>query len=64
MKVLFIFDIRFTNEFDGKDGKTADEHMNEVMGVVKNAFADRSLTADIGTSVNVIAEKKTHPRPM
>ena len=64
MKVLFIFDIRFTNEFDGKDGKTADEHMNEVIKVVKNAYADRTLKSDIGTIVNVIGEKKTHPRPM
>ena len=64
LKVLFIFDTRFVKEFEGKEGKTADEHMNEAMKVVKNAYADRTLRSDIGTTVNVIAEKKIHPRPM
>lgn len=64
LKVLFIFDSRFTREFEGKDGKTADEHMNEAIAVVRNAFADRTLRNEIGTTINVIAEKRTHPRSM
>lgn len=64
MKVLFIFDSRFIREFEGKDGKTADEHMNEAIGVVRNAYLDRTLKSDIGTTINVIAAKKTHPRTL
>ena len=57
VRVLFTFDDRFKDAFDGEDGKSADEHMEEVMRLVKNAYKDVTLKREIGTVVNIIATK-------
>ena len=57
IRVLFIFDDHFENAFDGGDGKSADEHMEEVITIVKNAFKDPTLKREIGTVVNIIGTK-------
>jgi len=64
VRVLFIFDDNFENAFDGEDGKSADEHMEEVIRIVKNAFKDPTLKREIGTVVNIIGTKviKSIPR--
>ena len=56
----FTFDANFYNEFDGKDGKSGDEYMDEVIALVKNAFKDKSLKNQIGTIVNIIATKEKY----
>lgn len=43
VRVLFTFDTEFTSAFDGHDGKSADEHMEEVISIVKNAYKDETL---------------------
>jgi len=57
VRVLFIFDDNFENAFDGEDGKSADEHMEEVIRIVKNAYKDPTLKREIGTVVNIIGTK-------
>ena len=57
VRVLFIFDDHFKNAFDGEDGKSADEHMEEVIRIIKNAFKDPTLKREIGTVVNIIGTK-------
>ena len=54
VRVLFIFDDRFINAFDGEDGKTANEHMEEVIRIVKNANKDATFKREIGAVVNII----------
>ena len=54
VRVLFIFDDRFKNAFDGEDGKTANEHMEEVIRIVKNANKDATFKREIGAVVNII----------
>ena len=61
VRVLFIFDDNFKNAFDGEDGKSADEHMEEVISIVKNAFKDPTLKREIGTVVNIIGTKVVKP---
>ena len=60
LNVLFTFDKCFTNEFNGKDGKSDDEHMKTVIALVKNAYNDKSLKNNIGTKVNIIGATKKH----
>ena len=60
VRVLFTFDTEFTSVFDGQDGKSADEHMEEVISIVKNAYKDETLKRELGTVVNIIAEKKIY----
>ena len=59
IRVLFTFDNDFDNNFDGEDGKSADEHMEEVLRHVKYAYEDKTFQKEIGTTVNIIANK-TH----
>jgi len=61
VRVLFIFDDNFKNAFDGEDGKSANEHMEEVISIVKNAFKDPTLKREIGTVVNIIGTKVVKP---
>lgn len=58
VRVLFIFDTEFYRAFDGEDRKSADEHMDEVLSIVKNAFKDKTIKRDIGTHINIIAERQ------
>ena len=60
VSVLFVFDSGFHNSFDGEDGKSADEHMMEIISIVKIAYKDPSMKKEIGTHVNIIADKKTY----
>ena len=64
MRVLFTFDSEFYHGFNGQDGKSADNYMNEVMALVKNAYRDKSLKNMIGTKINIIGTKKYHPGPI
>jgi len=64
VRVLFTFDSEFYAAFDGIDGKSGDNYMNEVMALVKNAFRDKSLKNAIGTRVNIIGTKKLHTGPI
>ena len=59
IRVLFTCDNDFYNNFDGEDGKSADEHMEEVIRHVKYAYQDNTFQKEIGTTVNIIANK-TH----
>ena len=61
VRVLFIFDDNFKNAFDGEDGKSSDEHMEEVISIVKNAYKDPTLKREIGTVVNIIGTKVVKP---
>ena len=56
--VMFAFDVRFQEEFRNKDGKTMDEHMETIIALVKWAFLDKSLSKQLGTTVNIIGTKK------
>ena len=60
VRVLFTFDTEFIHAFVGQDRKSADEHMEEVISIVKNAYKDETLKRELGTVVNIIAEKKTY----
>ena len=64
MRVLFTFDSEFYHGFNGQDGKSGDNYMNEVMALVKNAYRDKSLKNAIGTKVNIIGTTKLHPGPI
>ena len=57
VRVLFVFDNQFKNAFDGEDGKSADEHMEEVIRIIRNAFKDATFKREIGTVVNIIGTK-------
>lgn len=58
VKVLFTFDSAFHNYFDGQDGKSSEEHMDEVIKIVQNAYKHKTFKNEIGTQVNVLAEKR------
>jgi len=60
IKVLFTFDTSFYNEFNGKDGKSGQNYMDEVMALVKNAFSDKTLKEYLGTKINLIGTNKKH----
>ena len=60
IKVHFIFDKRFDDGFNEQDGKSTDEHMEEVVTLVKNIFKDKSLKKELGTTINLIATKRKH----
>ena len=60
VKVLFTFDTKFYNDFNGQSGISGDEYMNQVMVLVKNAFLDNTLKNRIGTNVNIVATKARH----
>lgn len=62
LHVLYTFDAKFYNEFNGKDGKSGDEHMNEVMALVKAAYLDATLKANLGTAVNIIGTKRRYKK--
>jgi len=57
IRVLFTFDKHFYKDFDGLDGKSAEEHMEEVTRLVTNAYKDKKFKREIGTHVNIIAKK-------
>ena len=57
IRVLFTFDKHFNKDFDGLDGKSAEEHMEEVTRLVTNAYKDKKFKREIGTHVNIIAKK-------
>ena len=57
-KVLFAFDSRFQEEFENKDGKSADEHMETVIALVKWAYLDKSLQNNLGNTINIIGSKE------
>jgi len=57
IRVLFTFDKHFYEDFDGQDGKSAEEHMNQVIKLVKNAYKDKKFKREIGTHVNIFAGK-------
>ena len=58
IKVLFTFDSAFNNYFNGQDGKSSEEHMDEVMKIVENAYKYKTFKREIGTQVNVLAERR------
>ena len=60
IRVLFTFDNDFYKTFDGEDGKSAEEHMEEVLKHVKYAYQDNTFQREIGTTVNIIANKTTY----
>ena len=64
MRVLFTFDSKFYDDFNGLDGKSGNDYMNEVMALVRNAYRDKSLKNAIGTKVNIIGTTKLHPGPI
>ena len=57
VNVLFTFDTDFVEAFDGEDGKSAEEHMEEAIIIVKNAYKDITFKREIGTHVNIIDTK-------
>ena len=57
IRVLFTFDKHFYEAFDGVDGKPAEVHMEEVTRLVRNAYEDKKIKREIGTHVNIIANK-------
>ena len=56
LKVLYTFDDRFFEEFDGKDGKSSKEHMIEIIKIVENAYKDKTFKTNIGTVINIEAD--------
>ena len=64
VRVLLTFDSEFYTAFDGIDGKSGYDYMNEVMALAKNAYRDKSLKNAIGTKVNIIGTTKLHPGPI
>ena len=60
VKVLFTFDSKFYKEFHGKDGKSAEEHMEEIIRIVKLAYKDKTMKTQIGTHVNIIGYKRMY----
>ena len=57
-KVLFVFDLRFQEEFENMDGKSGDKHMETAMALVKWAYLDKSLQDNLGTTINIIGTKE------
>ena len=57
INVLFVFDSEFYNTFDKQDGKSAEEHMMEVISVVKVAYKDPEMKREMGANINIIADK-------
>ena len=57
-KVRFAFDSRFQEEFRNKDGKSADEHMETVIALVKWAYLDKSLQSNLGNTINITGSKE------
>ena len=51
--VVFMFDDDFFNEFNNKGGKSADNYVDQIIALVKNAFKDKTLKNAIGTTINV-----------
>jgi len=60
VKVLFTFDTKFYKEFNGKDGKSGADYMDQVIALVRNAYRDKSLKTYIGTTVEIVGTKKVH----
>jgi len=60
LRVLFTFDSNFYNDFNGLDGKSGNDYMDEVMALVKNAYRDKSLKNAIGTKVNIIGTRQRY----
>ena len=52
-----MFDSEFYNTFDKQDGKSAEEHMMEVISVVKVAYKDPEMKREMGANINIIADK-------
>ena len=59
---MFTFDANFYNEFNGKDGKSGNEHMDEVMALVKVAYLDATLKENLGVAVNIIGTKRRYKK--
>ena len=54
LKTLFIFTRKFYEEFDGQDGKSAEEHIQEVIKIVQNAYKDKTIKNEVGTVVQIV----------
>ena len=63
VRVLFTFDSKFYDDFDGLDGKSGNDYMNEVMALVRNAYRDKSLKNAIGARINIIGTKTRYSGP-
>ena len=50
---MFMYDNQFFNEFNNKGGKSADNYVDQIIALVKNAFKDKTLKNAIGTTINV-----------
>lgn len=59
VRVLFVFDQNFYDQFNYKNGKSANEYMDTFIALVKNAFKDKTLRQEIGTYINLKSTKKT-----
>ena len=54
-----MFDQNFYDQFNNKNGKSANEYMDTFIALVKNAFKDKTLKQEIGTYINIKSSKKT-----
>ena len=57
-RVLFVFDLKFIEEFENKEGKSVHEHMESVIALVKWQYQDSSLRDNLGTTINIIGTYK------
>ena len=60
MKTLFIFTRKFYEEFNGIDGKSAEEYIQELIMIVQNSFKDKTMRNEIGTVVHIVADTKIY----
>lgn len=58
--MLFIFTRKFYEEFDGVDGKTAEEYFQVLIKIVQNSFKDKTMRNEIGTVVQIVADIKIY----
>ena len=58
--MLFIFGRNFYDEFDGLDGKSAEEHIEEVIKIVQNAYKDKTIKTELGTVIKIVATTKIY----
>jgi len=54
LKTGFIFTRKFYEEFDGQDGKSSEEHIQEVIKIVQNAFKDKTIKNEVGTVIKIV----------
>ena len=60
VKMLFIFTRKFYEEFDGLDGKSAEEYIQVLIKIVQNSFKDKTMRNEIGTVVQIVADTKIY----